>query len=228
MDIGITRVLFPASPGTLCSLGLLMADAKFDLCRSLVLIAEKTNIAKVAQILSELAAEGDALLNKEKIAPEARSYIASIECRYERQNYEISIETDIHFSEKTMDLLIEDFHKEHQRSYGYQNKKLRLQMVNYRISAVGRIRHPKLHNESVGKNVPLPAPTSCRPVLFDREQKYLRTPIYQKEILAPGCELKGPAIIEQMDSTSVIPPGWKARIDGYRNIIVVWEKDLRK
>jgi N-methylhydantoinase A len=220
MDMGITSVLFPPSPGTLCSLGLLMADTKFDISRTNVMIAEKANIPKVQDIFKRLIAKGNMMLDKEKVAKEDRTFSCLIECRYERQNYEIAIDVDAEFTEKAMQNMIANFHKEHNRSYGYYNENMRLQMVNYRVSAVGAIEKPNLTEEPVKPGVNAPEPIEIRNVLFDREKDYLPTQIYNKNDLQPGCTIVGPAIVEQMDSTSVIPPKWAAYIDGFHNIRV--------
>lgn len=222
-SMGITSVLLPPAPGTLCSLGLLMADTKFDISRSHVLIAKEDNLDKVQEIFDTLTREGNELLDKEGVAPKDRSFTYLIECRYERQNYEIGIEVKGKFTREVMREMIEKFHQEHNRSYGYFNRKMKLQMVNYRVSAVGDIVKPELVEEPLDENVKTPEPMGMRDVLFDGEKEYLPTGIYDRNDFKPGCTIMGPAIIEQMDSTSVIPPNWKACTDGYRNIIVTYE-----
>lgn len=92
-----------------------------------------------------------------------------------------------------------------------------------RVSAVGDIVKPDLKEEKIQENAPAPEPFDVRNVLFDREKDYISTNIYHREDFVPGCVIEGPAIIEQMDSTSVIPPGWKAYTDGYRNLRVTYE-----
>lgn len=222
-DMGITSVLLPPSPGTLCSLGLLMADTKFDISRSNVMIAEEENLNRVQDIFDTLTREGNELLSREGVKEKDRSVTYLIECRYERQNYEIGIEVSGHFTREAMEEMIEKFHKEHNRSYGYFNRSMRIQMVNYRVSAVGDIVKPDLKEERIQENAPAPEPFDVRNVLFDREKDYISTNIYHREDFVPGCVIEGPAIIEQMDSTSVIPPGWKAYTDGYRNLCVTYE-----
>lgn len=226
-DMGITSVLIPPSPGTLCSLGLLMADTKFDISRSRVMIADRENLCRVQEIFDSLTREGSELLDREGIDRKDRSFTYFIECRYERQNYEIGIEVEGSFTEKAMEEMIEKFHQEHNRSYGYFNRAMRIQMVNYRVSAVGDIVKPDLKAEPVAKDADAPLPVSVRQVLFDRESRYIPTNIYRREDFVPGSQIEGPAIIEQMDSTSVIPPGWTAYTDCYRNLRVTYEGGKR-
>ena len=97
------------------------------------------------------------------------------------------------------------------------------QMLNYRVSASGDIIQPDLAARPADPNAEPPTPFTTREVLFDREKDYITTNIYNRNDFKPGCTIMGPAIIEQMDSTSVIPPDWKAYTDGYQNIIVTYE-----
>ena len=73
----------------------------------------------------------------------------------------------------------------------------------------------------------VPEPVEVRRVLFDRMDEYLTTPVYDREDMEPGCTIAGPAIIEQMDSTSVIPPGWTARTDGFYNIQAAYQGGVK-
>lgn len=226
-ELGISRVLIPPAPGTLCSLGLLMADTKFDLSRSNVLIAESENLATVRDMFKALVAEGAAMLAKQKVAVDNRRYVCLIDCRYERQNYEIPIEVDCDFDEAAMGEMIERFHFEHDRSYGYSDKNMRVQMVNYRLSATGLIMKPELKDRPIRTGVKAPEPIEQRGVRFEGNSAYLDTAVYRRCDMEPGCTIEGPAIVEQMDSTSVIPMGWKAFTDGFGNMFVTREGKIR-
>jgi N-methylhydantoinase A len=226
-EMSINTVLIPPSPGTLCSLGLLMADTKFDISRSNVLIAEKENLPVVQSIFEQMIDEGNIMLDKEKVADKDRSFSCIIECRYERQNYEIPIEVDASMTEEVMQEMINKFHTEHNRTYGYYNENMRIQMVNYRVSAVGSIEKPDLIEKPVNPDAQPPKPIEVRNVLFDVEEGYLPTNVYQRSDIQPGCTICGPAIIEQMDSTSIIPPKWIAYTDGFNNIRATYQGGVK-
>ena len=220
-ELGITQVLLPPAPGTLCSLGLLMADTRFDLSQSYIMIAEPQNLSEMNRIFSQLTKEGDKMLENEGIAKEDRAFVYSLDCRYERQNYEITVELPTgEITEEVLSGLVEQFHQEHERSYGYYDKKKNIQMVNYRVGAVGTIDKPDLSEHPVEENPQVPAPVEVRKVRFEGSPEYLDTNIYQRTQLPCGCTVSGPAIIEQMDSTSIIPPGWQAYNDPFLNLIV--------
>ena len=220
-EIGITCVIVPPSPGTFCSLGLLMADTKFDLTRSNIMIACENNLAKINDIFRTMIAEGGDLLTKEGIPESRRSYERFVDARYEFQNYEITIPIpDEEVTPENLAQLIQDFHREHERNYGYSNLNNMLQIVNYKISAIGEIDKPSYHSQKIVEDAPLPASLETRAVLYQKETQYRDSKVYQREKLLPGCKFRGPVILEQMDSTVVIPPGWSAEVDGYLNLLL--------
>lgn len=222
-DMGIRQVLMPPSPGTLCSLGLLMADTKFDLSCSNLTPAQPDSLEKAQKIFRDLLAEGNALLDKEHVAQDKRQYTYTVDCRYMRQNYEIPIQITMPFDKASMDNMIEQFNREHEHAYGYCNREMPVQMVNFRISAIGVMEKPDLAEVALQPDAELPQPMEVRKVLFDREEAFVDTNVYRRSDLKAGVTIQGPAILEQMDSTCVIPPQWQAYTDAYHNIIATYQ-----
>ncbi|MFK9093846.1 hydantoinase/oxoprolinase family protein [Bacillus salipaludis] len=221
--MGIHSVLIPPSPGTLCSLGLLMADTKFDFSRSNVMTAEVENIKSVRNIFNQMIEEGNAMLDKENIAVKDRSFSCTIECRYEKQNFEIPIEVDPNMSVEALNEMIQKFHHQHNKLYGYFNENIRLQLVNYRVGAVGFIEKPNMVKQPINAEALPPKPIEVREVFFEGNEGYQPTNIYQRLEIEPGCIISGPAIIEEMDSTTIIPPKWVANVDEFNNIKVNYQ-----
>lgn len=227
-EMGITHVLMPPSPGTLCSLGLLMADTKFDLSRSNICLAVSENTQRVQDIFDGLIAQGNSMLDKERIDPKNRVFVCSADCRYERQNYEISVNVTLPFDEKSMSDMIAQFHQEHERSYGYCNHDIPVQMVNYRVSAIGIMNKPDLAADEIEPDVCPPKPIAVREILFERAADFVKTNIYRRSDIRPGCTIAGPAVLEQMDSTCVIPPEWCAYTDAHHNILATYHGGERE
>lgn len=223
-ELGIGKVLLPGSPGTLCSLGLLMADTRFDLSRSRIMLANKGNLKDIRSIFEGLKEEGNQLLENEGVSSEMRKYIYSLDCRYENQNYEISMEIPSgQMEEKMLTELIEGFHAEHNNSYGYFDRNKSIQLVNYRLGAIGIIDKPTIPGGEIlvqDHDIPF---VEIRKVRYEGVGGFVDTKIIQRDQLKCGSIVMGPAIIEQMDSTCVIPPQWKAYNDEYGNLIVTHE-----
>ena len=224
-ELGIINIIIPPSPGTLCSLGLLMADTKFDLSRSNIMIACQENLPKINEIFNSMIEEGREMLGREGIAENCRSYARAIDARYERQNYELSISLpDCEITEEVLKAAITDFHREHNKNYGYFNDNLNIQIVSYRVSAIGNIDKPKMKETDVDTKAIVVAPIEFRDVMFDGEKEYIPCNVYSRNDFRPGCSIKGPAIVEQMDTTTIIPPGWTVNTDGFFNLRLTYEE----
>lgn len=221
--LGINKVLLPPSPGTLCSLGLLMADTRFDYSISNIMIAEEDNIDEVNKIFSTLTDDGNSMLDIEGIPQDRRKFEYIIDCRYERQNYEIPINISTgNLNSEILNELKDKFHDEHFKLYGYMDKNKDIQMVNYRVGVIGIIDKPDIKRLPI-EDTSLPKEMEKRQVRFEESDKYIETNVYNRDQLPVGCKINGPAIVEQMDSTSIIPPGWVACNDPYLNLIVTYE-----
>lgn len=223
-ELGINRLLLPPSPGTLCSLGLLMADTRFDYSISNIMLANENNMDEVNKIFKTLISEGTNMLNSEGIIEGKRQFEFVIDCRYERQNYEIPINIPIGtLNTEEIKELKNKFHNEHLKLYGYMDTDKDIQMVNYRVGAIGIIEKPNLENITNEKKIDILKEVEIRPVRFEGTDKYIDTAVYNREEIPIGYRIMGPAIIEQMDSTSIIPPDWVAYNDSYLNLIVTYE-----
>ncbi|WHH60102.1 hydantoinase/oxoprolinase family protein [Petroclostridium sp. X23] len=218
-ELGISSIIIPPSPGTLCSLGLLMADSKFDLSRSNIMIANKENIGAMNEIFVAMLDEGKNMLIREKVPEDLRRYQRFVDARYEYQNYEITISLpDCEITEEILQEIISDFHQEHEKKYGYYNEKNRIQIVNYRLSAIGIIGKPKQDEQPIDTNLQMPEALETRKVFYQGENDYIESNVYLRQNVKPGSSINGPAIVEQMDTTIVIPPGWHAKTDGFYNL----------
>ena len=224
-ELGIRQVIIPPHPGTLCSLGLLLADTKFDMSRTLILEGKVENLPKFNEQFADMIHQGSEALDREGVTKERRCFEFAVDMRYQRQNFEISI--PVPTGEKTEQDLrraIADFHAEHKRSYGYCNEQAPVQFVSYRASAIGIIDKPEMTEQPLCPAAPAPVPLETRSVLFQGESEYRPTPVYRRESFIPGQSIAGPCICEQMDTTLVVPESWIIHVDGYGNLKIDYEE----
>ena len=185
------------------------------------MLAQPENIPAINTVLQEMIEEGSDLLDREKIPAAQRSFSASVDARYERQNYEINIPLrEPAGTEEILGEAIRQFHAAHEKNFGYSNEAFHVQLVNFRLSAVGEVEKPALVCKPLEPDAALPAPQEIRQVLFVGEKDYISTPVYHRDGFVPGLQAEGPMIIEQMDCTTVIPPHWSIFTDGYLNLHV--------
>ena len=225
-ELGMKEVLIPPHPGTLCSLGLLLADTKFDLSRTKVMNGEADNLDSINEQFDNMVEQGTGLLDKEGVPADRRYFEFAIDMRYQRQNFEISIPVPAgKMTEETLKKALADFHAEHKRSYGYCKEDAIVQFVSYRVSAIGVIDKPDLKASELHPEAPISAPIEVRQVLFQNSDEYIETPVYLREEFVPGQAIPGPCICEQMDTTLVVPKGWTIHVDGYHNLKIRDEEE---
>ncbi len=146
--------------------------------------------------------------------------LRSIEMRYSGQGYELGgVRSPMGPLPKRISRRINDsFHQIHRQLYGYASPQEVTEFVYLRIAALGKIPKPKFKKEKEGDHKPARALKGKRKVFV--QGKYVSLPIYERALLRPGDKIQGPAIIEQMDSTTFLSYGHQAQVDPYLNLIV--------
>lgn len=223
-DLGINKVMIPCNPGILCAVGLLVSDIRSDYVKTSIANFVPENIDQMNENFKELTDKGDSWLDDEKIDEEHKVIIRHADMRYYGQNFELSIE--IPYKEITKDNIdeIRDlFHQAHKREYGYCNEGALVQIVNYRATALGKVQTIELVEHPIEGPDASAAVIGKRDVYFEEAGEYVDTNIYNRDLIKAGNEVQGPAIIEQMDSTIVVPPGHTARADRYLNLMISYE-----
>jgi N-methylhydantoinase A len=163
----------------------------------------------VAQAQDELAAEG---------IPAARmQFSATLDMRYAGQAYELPVALDGLGSWSAAGLR-EAFHTAHRQTYGHTLPDRVVEVVTLRLEAIGVVDKPVFEPEPTGSADPSPARVGETVGVFHAGRRTM--PLYERDRLAPGMRLDGPALICQMDSTVLLTPRWMARVDGYRNLIL--------
>ena len=147
---------------------------------------------------------------------ERQALLRQADVRYRRQAYELTVPiADGKITRAALDELAVAFHARHEQTYGHANRSEHVQLVNLRMTAFGRLPDLVLAQRAD----PASARVRSRDVWF-AESGFTPTPVHWRDGLTPGTRIVGPAIIEAMDSTAVVPPGWQARIDELGYIII--------
>ena len=215
-ELQIPEVIVPPAPGAFSALGLVASDLKRDYSRTLYADLASIDPARVAEVIASMEQAGREMLAAAHVPAERRALLRQADVRYRRQAYELTVLiADGPITRATLDELAEAFHVRHAQTYGHANRAERVQLVNLRVTALGR--QPDL--VLAQRSDPAKARTRQRDVWFEGAG-FVAVPVHWRDGLMPGTEIAGPAIIEAMDSTTVIPPHWQARIDeqGYIRI----------
>jgi N-methylhydantoinase A len=214
----VATTVIPLSPGTTSAMGLLVTDLKHDYATTLMRRGDHLDLAAIETVFRKLTAEGQESLNREGISPEETTFIRQVDMRYVGQGFELTVPLPSRKLEPTdIAAVLEAFHREHDRAYGYSAPAEPVEWVNLRLSAVGRIAKPLLPELSADRR---DARKASRPVYFAEVREATECPIYDRYLLAAGHVVHGPAIIEEVDSTTVVHPGYETVVDRFGNLIL--------
>jgi N-methylhydantoinase A len=214
--LGIRRIVIPVNPGILCAQGLLNSDLVTDLVRSSVLPFTPQSGPAITRLIAELARDADAWFESEDIPRDRRQVIWSADLRYRGQNFELMIPFDAAAGEIAVDTVLTAFHASHERTYGFNQPNEPVELVSLRVQLIGLLEKPDIKHLP---QAPAGKPIGTRRVLFE-SGAWSDAAVYRRTDLAPGQTITGPAIVEQMDSTTPIWPGDQCAVDAWGNLII--------
>jgi N-methylhydantoinase A len=213
-ELEIPRVLVPTAPGNFSAFGSLISDLRHDHVRTRLVSTRQGDFAEVEAIFGELEAEARATLAREGIGPDAVRLARGLGMRYVGQSWELLVRWPE--GAGSMDALEAAFHQAHERRYGHASGGA-TEIVNFRITAVGVIAKPSLPRWPAGGRVE-DARRGERAVYFDGS--FGAVPVYVRDRLPPGGRFAGPAIVEEMGSTTVVPPRWRGEVGEHGEILL--------
>jgi len=216
-ELDMPRVLVPANPGILCAMGLLLTDLRADFAVTRLLPAKDEAATALAEGFAGLTTQAERWFEQEGIAADERRLTRTVDMRYHGQNYELGIPVPDGAPMATLTAL---FAEAHRQRYGFATDDDPVEIVTLRLEANGVVRKAdlKIHQEA-GPDAS-GAIAQHRDVWLAETRSFVSTPIYARERLRPGNHFAGPAIVEQMDATTLVPPGMTARVDRWLNLIL--------
>ncbi len=225
-SIGVARlldmdtVIAPPSPGVASAYGLLVADFKNDYARTSVQKAPSYDAAAMERMYGDLEGEAVRWLDAESVPADRRELTRSADLRYAHQGFEVTVEFAGRAVDRAaLDATIERFHAEHRRLFGFSLDQP-VEIVTLRVTAFGHLDSVRMARLSGDLGAPTDALMGRRDVYFEDAGGFVRCDIFDRARLSPGSAIDGPAILENVDSTVVIDPGWRGRIDDYGNCIM--------
>ncbi|MQA97574.1 MAG: hypothetical protein GEV11_24175 [Streptosporangiales bacterium] len=172
-------------------------------------------------VLRGLGADAEAWFADEGIEPTRRVPRRVVDLRYVGQNYELPVPLrDGPVDAAAVDALRHDFHAAHERMYGYAAPGDTVEAVTFRVEAIGTVDVSAADPEPLGKEDPAAALAGHRDVYLPEHGGRTRVPVYDRDLLRPGHRMPGPALVDQYDTTTLVPPGDTAQVDGHHNIVI--------
>jgi N-methylhydantoinase A len=228
-EMQIPLLIIPMSPGTASALGLLVTDLKHEFSRTHIMKDSNIDVQEIGKIFRSMEEQGKKILDREGVLETDMRFLREIEMRYIGQSYELGVEcSNGTLTSESIVQATERFHLEHERAYGHCSPEQRVELVNFRVTVIGRIPKPRqreLHSNGLKF---ADATKGARLVFFSETGGFIETAIYDRYRLTAGKRLKGPAIVEEIDSTSVIHPGFEVEVDRFGNLIVTPCRDANE
>jgi len=206
----IPRVVVPRSPGTLSALGVLLGDVVKDYSRTVMIKTAEVDPRAIERGFKELESEAVGDLAGEGFSKNRVELARTLAMRYVGQSFEIDVGWSKQFERA--------FHAAHRDRYGYADKNRPTEIVSLRVRATGITEKPRLKRVRQGKSKKVAPGASASVYLTERAEQ---VGVYERERLEAGASLKGPAIITEYSSTTLVPRGRTVEVDGWLNLIII-------
>ncbi|HEU5273591.1 MAG TPA: hydantoinase/oxoprolinase family protein [Xanthobacteraceae bacterium] len=216
-DLGMAGVIVPLYPGVFSAIGLMMSDVKHDYVQSRMDPIAALAPADVDAMFARLTEQADADLRADGFAEAQIGIERAVDMRYAGQGYEITIPCDAAATEDLARLRAR-FDAQHAVMFGHNAPEEPVEIVSYRVRGIGKVPPVEMPRFARTGTRLAAAERARRPVRFDGET--IDCPVYRREMLDVGLTVLGPAVLDQLDCTTVICPGQVARVDDWKNLIV--------
>jgi N-methylhydantoinase A len=221
LDLGIPSVLVPLTPGVHSALGLLMSDVKHDYVRSKLVGLDDLDLTEINHMFHQLIERANADLKSEGFTDEEIKIEPYLDLRYAGQGYELTVPCSMPpLTKHDLLMMRQRFDTMHEQNSGHKAESEPVELVSLRLISLGLVPQAKLSPGKVTGRKVEDAKLSDRKVYFGKEHGVLTTEVYNRDLFEPGHKISGPAIVEQLDTTTVIQPEQEATVDSYRNIII--------
>lgn len=223
-ELNIPRVLVPRLPGVTSAIGVLATDLRYDFLTSILQKEKELDLERLNRAYEEMEEEALATLSRAGTSREEVELERQADIRYFGKTAYLTISVpSAKLTREAVKRMFEFFNEEHRRQYGYVASDVgEFEVANARLRALGK-REALPPARARGRGKAEDALKGSRKVYFPEGGGWLKSNIYDREKLLLGAELSGPAIVEQADATTVIPPGARARVDEHLNLVI----DLR-
>lgn len=218
--LDITRVVVPPFPGVFSSFGLLVADVEHHFVQTYFKTFEQLDITALSELLNGLWNQGRNQLRAEGFDDSRHEILTQMDMKYDGQVSDLTVPYPSNeVNRQTINSVIKSFDEEHERSFGYNSPGTGYQLVNVRVIARGLPEVPRMPEKLELPVMATGASEPNRDVYFGATRGWASVPIVNRQALI-GATTDGPLIVEEYDSTTVVPPNWNATVDQWSNIIL--------
>ena len=218
-ELGIPRVLIPTHPGILSALGVAIADVVKDYSRTVMLRGEDINQVRLEEEFHGMEGQARSQLRQEGLPDERMATRRYLDARYVGQSFELTI--DYPSLTRRSDLqraIANSFYRAHLQRFGYADRAEAVEIVNLRVKLELEVEKPTIEAQEITYADASGARIDDVNVVF--REGTLTTTLYDRDKLAAGNYVEGPALLLQLDTTVVVPPGWGGAVDPLGNLVL--------
>lgn len=218
LELEIPVMIIPKESSIFCAAGMLMSDLKHNFVRTYSTFLNKMDVKKFKSLFIEMEKEATELLRSEHIPESSIRHIYSLDMRYVKQYHEVNVKiTKEELETGDIESIANNFHPEHNRLYGYSLKEegTSIELINLWLLSVGKTAKPKFREEECDREDPSKALKKKREVFLPLKKAFEKVPVYDGHKLRFGNKIEGPAILEQVNTTTFITPEYNVLCDRY-------------
>jgi len=224
LELEIPVIIVPKESSIFCAAGMLRSDLKHDFVRTYPTWLANLDGEKFMQIFQEMQAEGRGMLHSEGIIAEQVEYVYSLDMRYAKQYHEVNVEVrEKLIFDLDMDNIAKQFHQMHNTLYGYslENDGTPIELITIRLTCIGRTEKPKFIEEEFAGEDGSKAYKKHRPVYLPSKKTFDNVPVFDGGKLQFGNRIVGPAIIEQVNTTTFVTDEYCCLVDRYGSFMLI-------
>lgn len=223
LELEIPVIIIPKESSIFCAAGMLMSDLKHDFVRTYPTPLQDMDPAKFLNLYQEMEAEGNLLLLAEHIPEAMVEYCYHLDMRYVKQYHEVNVELsrdDVYKCKQQR--IMQKFHYKHNYLYGYslEDEGTPVELINMRLTCIGRTAKPRFLDEAYDGPDAAKTLKSHRQVYLPHQRDFKNIPVFDGSRLRHGNRIEGPAIIEQVNTTTFITPEYSCTVDRYGSFVL--------
>jgi N-methylhydantoinase A len=217
-ELEIPVMIVPRESSIFCAAGMLRSDLKHDFVRTHVALLAETDSPSVRKIFDEMQSAGNDLLLSEGIVRDRIHYRLSVDLRYVNQYHEVNVKVlpqDLKL--ETLDRIAERFHRQHHALYGYslKDEKTAIELINFRLVCTGQTQKPAFQTQRYDGPDSSMAYKNRRNIMLPMQQQRRDVDVFDGRRLKYGNRISGPAIVEQMHTSTFVTPEYNLMVDRY-------------
>lgn len=234
LELEIPVMIIPKESSIFCAAGMLMSDLKHNFVRTYSTFLDEIDAKKFRALFQEMEREAVELLRSENIPENSIHHVYSLDMRYVKQYHEVNVEITKEEMEKgDIESMANRFHPEHNRLYGYslEEQGTPIELINLRLSSTGKTTKPRFREEEYDQETPAKALKKKRKVYLPQRKTFDEVPVYDGHKLSYGNKIEGPAIIEQVNTTTFVTPEFNVLCDkfgSYTMFVKEKEQEIKK